>query len=399
MTNDSLTYEALKNQIVELEKQNEILRLHSSMEKKEEREYYYNSILNNIGDPVFVKDDQSRLLIVNDAFTEIFNLHRDEIIGKTLAEEVSPEEQESFLKIDKQVLEDGIENINEEALTIRGGETRTISTRKTRFIDADGKKYLVGVIHDITERKKSENSLKESEKQLKELNTTKDKLFSIIAHDLRSPFNSIIGFSELLTLNSADLEPEEKEKFCSIINVAAKNTLILLDNLLNWAKSQTGQLRFNPEKVLFSAVILEIITLKKSLTKAKNITLDYSLSDEIEVYADVNMLKTVLRNLISNAIKFTELGGNIRVLATLKDQHVEITISDNGIGMNEEKCKELFKIASNTTTIGTANENGSGLGLVLCKEFVEKNRGTIWVESKEGKGSDFKFTLPLGNTA
>lgn len=399
MTNDSLTYEALKNQIVELEKQNEILRLHSSMEKKEEREYYYNSILNNIGDPVFVKDDQSRLLIVNDAFTEIFNLHRDEIIGKTLAEEVSPEEQESFLKIDKQVLEDGIENINEEALTIRGGETRTISTRKTRFIDADGKKYVVGVIHDITERKKSENSLKESEKQLKELNTTKDKLFSIIAHDLRSPFNSIIGFSELLTLNSADLEPEEKEKFCSIINVAAKNTLILLDNLLNWAKSQTGQLRFNPEKVLFSAVILEIITLKKSLTKAKNITLDYSLSDEIEVYADVNMLKTVLRNLISNAIKFTELGGNIRVLATLKDQHVEITISDNGIGMNEEKCKELFKIASNTTTIGTANENGSGLGLVLCKEFVEQNRGTIWVESKEGKGSDFKFTLPLGNTA
>lgn len=399
MTNDSLTYEALKNQIVELKKQNEILRLHSSIEKKEEQEYFYNSILNNIGDPVFVKDDQSRLLIVNDAFTEIFNLHRDDIIGKTLAEEVSPEERESFLKIDKQVLEDGTENINEEALTIRGGETRTISTRKTRFVDADGKKYLVGVIHDITERKKSENSLKESEKQLKELNTTKDKLFSIIAHDLRSPFNSIIGFSELLTVNSADLDPEEKEKFCSIINVAAKNTLILLDNLLNWAKSQTGQLRFNPEKVLFSTVIQEIITLKKSLAKAKNITLDYFSTAEIEVYADINMLKTVLRNLISNAIKFTELGGNIRVLATLKDQHVEITISDDGIGMNEEKCKELFKIASNTTTIGTANENGSGLGLVLCKEFVEKNNGTIWVESKEGKGSNFKFTLPLGNTA
>jgi two-component system sensor histidine kinase/response regulator len=105
-----------------------------------------------------------------------------------------------------------------------------------------------------------------------------------------------------------------------------------------------------------------------------------------------------LRNLISNAIKFTELGGNIRVLATLKDQHVEITISDDGIGMNEEKCIELFKIASNTTTIGTANENGSGLGLVLCKEFVEKNNGTIWVKSKEGKGSDFKFTLPLNKT-
>ncbi len=388
MANNSFTYQELENQIVELKKQNEILKLHSFIQKEKRREYYYNSILNNIGDPVFVKDDQSRLLMVNDAFCEIFNLQRDQIIGKTLSEDVSPEERDSFLKIDKQVLENGVENINEESLTVRGGETRIITTKKTRFLDADNKKYLVGVIHDITERKKIENSLKE-------LIATKDKLFSIIAHDLRSPFNSIIGFSELLIENSNDILLEDSEQYIKIINSAAKNTLILLDNLLNWAKSQTGQLRFNPEKILFSEVVQEIISLSKSIAKSKNIALEYAGTDNLEVFVDVNMLNTVLRNLISNAIKFTNVGGHIKVSAALKQDQVEITISDNGIGINKEKCTELFSISSNTTTLGTADENGSGLGLVLCKEFIQKNNGDIWVESEENKGSNFIFTLPI----
>lgn len=394
MANKKLTYEELENQIVELKKQIEILKFQSSIKSdKEIREDYYNSILNNIGDPVFVKDDQSRLVIVNDAFSTIFSLSRENIIGKTLAEDVSKEEQEIFLKIDKQVLEDGIENINEETLTIRGGKTRTISTRKTRFIDSEGKKYLVGVIHDITERKKSEVSLKESEQQLKELNTTKDKLFSIIAHDLRTPFTNIIGLTGLLIDNSIDFE--ESEKYIKILNSSAKNTLILLDNLLNWAKSQTGQLIFKPEKIIISNVIQEIIALNKLHADTKSISVSYTSSNDLEVFADVNMLRTVLRNLISNAIKFTNKGGHVIINNVLKDNHVEISISDNGIGMNEEKHKFLFEIISNTTTLGTANENGSGLGLVLCKEFVNKNGGTIWAESEEGKGSCFKFTLPL----
>ena len=388
MGNNSFTYQELENQIVELKRQNEILKLHSFIQKEKRREYYYNSILNNIGDPVFVKDDQSRLLMVNDAFCEIFNLQRDQIIGKTLSEDVSPEERESFLKIDNQVLENGLENINEETLTVRGGETRIISTKKTRFIDYDNKKYLVGVIHDITERKKIENSLKE-------LIGTKDKLFSIIAHDLRSPFNSIIGFSELLIENSNDILLEDSEQYIKIINSAAKNTLILLDNLLNWAKSQTGQLSFKPEKILFSEVVQEIIALSKSIAKSKNITLEYAGTDNLEIFVDVNMLNTVLRNLISNAIKFTNVGGHIKVSAALKQDQVEITISDNGIGINKEKCTELFSISSSTTTLGTADENGSGLGLVLCKEFIKKNNGDIWVESEENKGSNFIFTLPV----
>lgn len=394
MDNNEANHIELKEQIDELKKQNEILRLQSLV--LNEKEYYFNSILNNIGDPVFVKDEQSKLIYVNDAFSSIFNLTRKDIIGKTLAEDVTPEEQEIFLRIDKQVLNDGIENINEETLTIRGGKTRIISTRKTRLIDADGKKYLIGVIHDISDRKKTEISLKKSEERLKELNSTKDKLFSIIAHDLRSPFDNIIGLTELILDNSINYE--ESKKYIKILNTNAKNTLILLDNLLNWAKSQTGQLSYKPEKLLLSNVIKEIIALNILHADNKSIAINYSPSEEIIVFADENMLRTVLRNLISNAIKFTNINGTINILTTLKGNFAEVTISDNGIGMNENKRKLLFKIISNQTTQGTANENGSGLGLVLCKEFVQKNKGEIVVESKEGKGSTFKFTLPLKPT-
>lgn len=393
MANDKFTYQELENQIVKLKKQNDILRLQSSNHEEAGREYYYNSILNNIGDPVFVKDDQSRFLFLNEAACKIFGLSRSEVVGKTLGENIPPDEMEIFLKVDKQVLENGIENINEEQLTISGGQTRMLSTKKTRFIDAKGKKYLVGVVHDITKRIKRDDLLKISEKQLKELNATKDKLFSIIAHDLRSPFINIIGLSELIL--EKDIDFNESKKYIQILNSSAEKTLVLLDNLLNWAKSQTGQLHYNPKKILFSNVIVEIISLNKSPAETKNISLNYFTSTEIEVYADENMLKTVLRNIISNAIKFTNFGGQIEVFAILKQEHVEITISDNGIGMNEEKRKGLFDITSTTTIVGTANENGSGLGLVLCKEFVKKNYGKIWVESEEGKGSAFKFTLPF----
>lgn len=235
----------------------------------------------------------------------------------------------------------------------------------------------------------------ENEIQLRELNATKDKLFSIIAHDLRSPFNSILGLSKLLIENVENNEAEETAEFLGIISLSAKNTLVLLDNLLNWAQSQTGQINFKLEKLILSSIIQEILDISISNAKMKNISLNDIQSGDIEVCADENMLKLVLRNLISNAIKFTRPGGNIKVLAISKQNHVEISISDNGVGMNDETCKKLFDIPENMTSVGTANEKGSGLGLVLCKEFVEKLDGKIRVESELGKGSNFKFTLPL----
>jgi len=407
--NKKPTRQELENQIAALKKHNEILQSHTSFlshevkgdiessilkESEDGSEKFTYMVLNNMGDSVFVKDDQSRLILVNDAFCKIFKLQREEIIGKTLAEDVPPNERESFLKIDNQVLRDGIDNINEESLTIEEN-TLIISTRKSRFIDASGKKFLVGVIRDISEHKKAEVALKESEIRSREINATKDKLFSIIAHDLRGPFNNIIGLSGLLAKNENFTDNVQSEKYIEIINSTAKSTLVLLDNLLNWAKSQTGELSFRPEKIILSEVILEIIGLEKSLANAKNISLKYTPTKHIELHTDENILKTVLRNIISNAIKFTNFGGNINVLTAINEQQVEISIVDDGVGMSGKTRDKLFDISTNITLLGTADEKGSGLGLVLCKEFVEKLGGNIWVKSEIGKGSDFKFNLPL----
>ncbi|MFC2107820.1 sensor histidine kinase, partial [Bacteroidota bacterium] len=167
---------------------------------------------------------------------------------------------------------------------------------------------------------------------------------------------------------------------------------------LNWAKSQTGNIIVKPENIILSKVIQEVIEISNSIAKTKDISLNQMISDEIEVYADENMLDVVLRNLISNAIKYTETGGNVNILFTSIENQVEISISDDGVGMTDETRKKLFDISTSITTKGTANEKGSGLGLALCKEFVEKLGGNIWVESELGKGSDFKFTLPLNKS-
>ncbi|MDO6602613.1 HAMP domain-containing sensor histidine kinase [Arenibacter palladensis] len=237
--------------------------------------------------------------------------------------------------------------------------------------------------------------IEQDKRKLEALHQTQNKLFSIIAHDLRSPFINILGLSDILMDNVKKSADPESEKCTELINTTAKNTLNLLDNLLNWAKSQTGELGFSPEKIQLSEVIQEIIGLKMANAKSKNISLKYSPSNDIELITDKNILGTILRNLIANAIKFTNYGGHIEVVTTANGQQVEISINDNGVGMTAETIRKIFDLSTNVTLPGTANENGSGLGLVLCKEFVEKLNGKLWVESEVGKGSNFKFTLPL----
>ncbi len=212
---------------------------------------------------------------------------------------------------------------------------------------------------------------------------------------MRSPFNNLLGFSDLLIENVNIISGAESVDYLNVIKRAAKNTLTLLDDLLIWAQSQAGSISFSPVKLGFSGIIGEVLRHERLSANSKDISIKNCASEGIEVFADENMLKTVLRNLISNAVKFTNSGGQISVYAIKKEDHVEIRISDNGIGMNEKILKGLFKLTSNPSTLGTAKEKGSGLGLVLCKDFVEKHKGEIWVESVEGTGSDFKFTLPF----
>jgi len=238
--------------------------------------------------------------------------------------------------------------------------------------------------------------LQETNQQLSVLNSTKDKFFSIIAHDLRNPFHTVMGFSELLLLDLERFPLEKTKKYLGLIHSTSQKGNDLLENLLQWSRTETGKISFEPENLNLYSVAENTINLLDVLAQRKSIKIIQEIDTAITVLADENMLKTILRNLISNAIKFTHENGTIVLKATNIKPNVEISVIDNGVGIKEENIKLLFLIESNISTKGTLYESGTGLGLILCKEFVEKHGGKIWVESKEGKGSEFKFTLSIG---
>ncbi len=229
--------------------------------------------------------------------------------------------------------------------------------------------------------------------ELEKLNENKDRFISILAHDLKSPFQSILGFLELLIERIHQEDRGRIENQLSMIFSSAQNTYHLLDDLLLWARAESGKLTYEPQKQNLAEVCINAIDNLVLNARNKNITITHSIDADIFVYADVNMISTVFRNLISNAIKFTHKGGCISISAIQTDSDVTITVADNGLGIQPEILNKLFNISHKVTTKGTDKETGTGLGLFLCKEFVEIHGGRIWAESEVGKGSDFKFTL------
>ncbi len=230
--------------------------------------------------------------------------------------------------------------------------------------------------------------------QLQQLNATKDKFFSIISHDLKGPLNSLTSFSGLLINYFDSLSKEEIQSLAHDLDKSLKNLFALLENLLEWSRSQTGAIEFKPEPFDLSELVQENIELLDAQAGTKEITLHYANAQPITVMAHRNSVTTVIRNLISNAIKFTPKGGTITLSATKNNEEALVSIADTGVGMSKEVIDKLFRIDAKHSTKGTAEEKGTGLGLVLCKDFVEKNRGNIGVQSDEGKGSTFYFTLP-----
>lgn len=249
--------------------------------------------------------------------------------------------------------------------------------------------YISGVMADITEEKNAN-------KKLEDLNFTKDRFFSIIAHDLRSPFTSILGFSRLMHEEYDDFSDDERKMMIKQILSSTESTFQLLDNLLTWAKSQLGRVSFNPEFFDMGPLVNEALVLASAQAKIKDISLRAMLMDKAIVFADVNMIRTILRNLLSNAIKYTFAGGTITVETSRVKDKINICVTDTGTGIEKSTLNALFSLDKKVCSMkGTANEKGSGLGLILCKEFVEKNGGTITVESHQDKGSKFSFTLPV----
>ena len=240
--------------------------------------------------------------------------------------------------------------------------------------------------------------LKKQRKELQELNATKDKFFSIIAHDLRGPFNGFLGLTQLMAEELENLTSEEIKDFTLSMRNSAADMFRLLENLLEWARMQQGLITFNKQVDQLAPIVDESIAIILEPAKIKGIEINLDIPADITVFADRNILQTVIRNSVSNALKFTHKGGKIKVSAKATNHNnVEISIEDTGIGMSSKMIDDLFRLDVQTNRKGTEGEPSSGLGLILCKDFIEKHGGKIWVESEEGKGSIFLFTIPNNN--
>lgn len=254
---------------------------------------------------------------------------------------------------------------------------------------------FIGQCQDINERKQAELVLQAKNEELQKVNAEKDKFFAILAHDLRSPFNTLLGFTQIMVEDLSDFNPGDIKKMAQAMRTSAKGLYSLLENLLVWSGSQRGTTSFVPVQFLLKDIILENLKLVQESAHLKDIYIGINIPDDLVVFADENMIGSTIRNLVSNAVKFTPKKGEISISAKpVAGNLVEISIKDSGMGMSDEMRAKLFTLSENIGRHGTEGEPTSGLGLILCKDFIEKNGGKIWVESQVNTGSIFYFTLP-----
>lgn len=373
-----------------------------------EIEEKYKTIIENSVEGIILVDENGTVTEWNRFMENKSGISKEHAIGKNLWDlqfSMVLEEWKIKYPVDslKKTWMNFISNHSEKNIVIREGQYlgrdgKLVLTEDIICpITLRGRRFLLVIQHDLTARRKAEQALIEEEKKLILLNATKDKLFSIIGHDLKSPLNSISGFSELLRKNVREGNIEESEICLDTIDTSIKNTFNLLDNLLTWAKTQTGQINFKPVIIPLLSTIEEAVNVLSTSAKLKGIFIHIDVAENIMIFADKNMLKIILQNLISNAIKYTNRGGNVILTSKSHLNSTEIIISDDGTGIKEITLNSLFSLNANISTEGTASEKGSGLGLVICKEFVEKHRGKISVKSVPGKGSDFSVTLPFAD--
>lgn len=271
---------------------------------------------------------------------------------------------------------------------------------KNKFYTEEDKSILAFVSSQVAmaiERKLQEEQLRKYSEELQESNASKDKFFSIIAHDLKSPFTALIGFTDLLLDEIYDLDTDEIVSYLTRINKSSRKIYNLLENLLTWARHQSGRLEYNPEKHNLWEIVDQTKSLNRATALSKSIKITNSVSKNIFVFADLNMLDTTIRNLISNAIKFTPQGGAIAISAKKTGSKIAVSVKDSGVGIAKKFIDVIFNKETNRTTIGTSEEKGTGLGLLICSEFVHKNGGEISVQSELGKGSTFTFTVPIAS--
>jgi|WetSurMetagenome_2_1015567.scaffolds.fasta_scaffold77971_1 PAS domain S-box-containing protein len=355
---------------------------------------FLNTTINAMQEPFFVKDENHKWVILNDASIKMWGHSREDLIGKSDYDIFPKEQADVFWEKDDFVFKNG-SNTNIEEITDSNGEVRTIVTAKVLYTDEiTEKKFIVGTIHDITDLRNAELKLKEYSIELEDSNKNKDKFFSIIAHDLRNPFTSIYGFSSVLSEEFDTLTKEEIREYINYIYTGTKNIYDLIENLLAWSRIQTGRALVQPVKLDMFSEVQDAINIFNVFSKNKRIKLINAVEKNVYALGDDNMVDSILQNLISNALKFTKTSGFVKITSKVLDKFVEISISDNGIGMSRDEIDNLFQLGKQKSKTGTSEEKGTGLGLILCKEMVTRLNGQMKVESVVNKGSTFSFTLP-----
>jgi PAS domain S-box-containing protein len=374
---------------IELEIQNEELNI--ALDNAESASNKYTTLYDFAPVGYFTLDREGNITNLNLNGAKMLGMERGRLINYKLNHFISREDKDTFQNFHQKVFEGDLKQTCEVKLE---NSVNHSSFVYLEGIKSDDDKYCFLTATDTTQRHHSEERLRESEKRLKLLNSTKDKFFSIIAHDLRNPFTSIIGFSSLLMGNLDKKDAEDIHKYAKIIYESSLRAMDLLKNLMEWANLQTGQIRFKPKKLKFTDTVNSVIELLSDQASQKSITILKQIDPSFVAFADEEMISTVLRNLISNAIKFTNPGGEVTITALMKPGELVIAVCDNGVGMDKNHLDKVFRIDENLSTRGTQNEEGTGLGLILCKEYILNHNGKIWAESTQGIGSKFFFSIP-----
>jgi len=357
-----------------------------------ESEEKYRNLIETMPDGVYRSTHDGQFVELNNAMVKILGYDsKDELMAIDIKSQLyfEPKDRESL------VLNSMPDDLDVFPMKKKDGSAVWIEDHGWYVKDQNNAiLFHEGILRDVTERKLAELQLHQYSEELKEMNATKDKFLSIIAHDLKTPFSSILGLSDILKSEFKNFDAESLEQYISLIHSTSKNTYRLLENLLDWARMQQGKMPFAPRPLILKEIVTDVFEILANGAEKKQISLINSVDEQLIIHADLNMLKTVIRNLVSNAIKFTSSNGTIKVSAQVFDHLIQVCVKDNGTGIPKTDIKKLFRLGNSYSRLGTENEAGNGLGLILCEEFIRKHDGKIWVESELGQGSEFKFSLP-----
>lgn len=375
----------------------DITELKKAEDEKYKSEEKFRVIFENAGIGIFLADLLGNIHQINGAFKQMIGYEDEEILGKNLKDFVYPDDYKIEWDIlSKKVLVRKERYMVEKRLVAKNGNLIWVQLTISGIKDEKGNfLYSIIMAENITDRKIAIEKTEKMNNELKELNATKDKFFSIIAHDLKSPFMGMIGLSEMLIDPLIYLTESERKRRLSILHSAIVKQYELLQNLLGWAQMQLGKITYNPEKIYLDEFSKNVISSLYANAERKNIIILNEIENKAVVFADSNMLRSILQNLITNAVKFTKNNGFVRISSENKNEYVNISIEDNGIGISEENIMKILNPKYHFTTEGTNGEPGTGLGVLLCNDMIEKNKGKLNIISQQGKGTIVTFSLPL----